>query len=85
LNFLATPNPARTHLRDPLQPDLLWPIWPELPQARPPLDPAGQDLLRALMIHQLAGNMPDQQSRSAIRAASLKALEQALERIRRSS
>src|SRR5262249_50907615 len=27
MNFLAIPDPARTHLRDPLQPDLLWPIW----------------------------------------------------------
>jgi hypothetical protein len=85
LNFLASPYPERTHLREPLQPDLLWPIWLELPQARPPLDPAGQDLMRALMIHQLASSMPDQTSRSTIRAASLRALEQALERIRRSS
>ena len=82
-NFLATPEMDRTRIDDPPQPDLLWPIWLELPQAFSGLDPAGLDVLRGLMLHQLGQTLGDDNSRKAIKRASLQAIERALDRLRR--
>jgi hypothetical protein len=61
----------------------LWPPWLELPQALSALDPASLDVMRGLMLHQLGQTLGDDNSRRAVKAVSLQAIERALERLRR--
>jgi hypothetical protein len=82
-NFIATPHTERTRIEGPPQPDLLWPIWLELPQALSALDPASLDVVRGLIVHRLGQTLGDDNSRRAIKTASLQAIERALERLRR--
>jgi hypothetical protein len=80
-NFLATPDTARIRIKDHPEPNFL-PIR-ELPQVLSALDPASLDVVRGLILHQLGQTLGDDNSRRAIKTASLQAIERALERLRR--
>jgi len=82
--FMATPylKPIRF---EPRTPDLLWPIWLELPQALSQLDPESQEVVRGLMLNHLGQKLTDHQARAAIKEASLNAVTRALERLRRAT
>jgi hypothetical protein len=82
---LATPYLKTIRLEEPPTPDLLWPIWLELPQALTQLDPESQEVVRGLMLNQLGQKLTDREARAAIKEASLNAITRAIERLRRAT